>query len=764
MSAVSPISVVHQLIDGFRPTDAMGQAAVSFQRLLRIGGRTGEIFAREVDAQWHSVVRPLREFSPGPESLVLYHHGIASPLVSRLLHGDHRKGLVYHNITPAHFYRGTALHRPLLAGRSQLSALVGHVELAIGVSEFNCAELRDVGFDNVSTVRLPIEPARFATTHADAKAARRFRELGSPLLLTVGRVVAHKKVDDVISVLEALLPECPNAHLLVVGSCDQGSATYRAFRKRAQRLKAITHLQRMSHAELVAAYRSADVYLSMSEHEGIGMPLLEAFAAQLPVLAFSAAAVPETLSGHGVMFDRKDFAHLAQVAQQVATQPELRQQVVDGQTAHLRRYTFAESAMTLSRALATLESAHRVQLKPRQRQVHTQKAPRVAVVVQRFGERITGGAEAHARQIAERLAQRAQVHVFTSCADDHLTWRNVFTAGDSKDGRLTVRRFPSRVSRSMPRFNRLSKARFSEAQSLTDEVHWLAEQGPLLEGFESALVEAQNDFDAFIFFTALYAPTAWGLPLVADKALLVPTAHDEPAMQFESYADVFTMPRALLCNTIEEEAFIRKRFPHAAPSEVVGVGVEPQLGNGRRFRERFHVQGDYLLYLGRHEGGKGLELLVKCFEAATAASPRSLTLVMAGAGDWKTNHPGVRLLGRIDETSKWDGLSDATAVVVPSALESLSLLMLEAFAVGTPVLGNRRSPVVEGQLRRSGGGLGYSTPSEFVQALSQIRMHRARFSSAALIFSKRYQWPSVLEAYWRKIETLSGERSGKGRK
>ncbi len=744
----SSAPLVHQLIDCFRPSDAMGQSAIVFQRMLRHLGKAGDIFAREVDPRWHGVVRPLSSFKARPGDCVLYHHGIASPLTNLVLQLRCSKGVIYHNITPSHFYRETSLERPLQAGRVQLKALAQAVDIAIGVSEYNCAELHEAGAAQVKLVRLPVEAQRFAARKASPFARRRFESLGWPLVLTVGRVVAHKRVIDVLEVVAQLQKTMPQAHALIVGAIDAGSAAAKQLQHRIQSVKSVTHVTHATHAELVAAYHSADVYLSMSEHEGIGMPLLEASAAQLPVLAFEAGAVPETLGGHGLMFDVKDHQAIAAAVKLVVESDDVKSALVAGQLENLQRFDVAVSTQQLKQALRGFAEV------PLRRPSKPKRRHRVCVVVQRFGEHITGGAEAHARAVALRLCAFCDVEVWTSCAEDHLTWANVFTPGKSTDGPLTVRRFSSRQNRNMRTFNQHSKRVFGSAQSLTDETLWIAAQGPLLEGFESALCTDSHAFDAFIFFTYLYAPTVWGLPLVADRALLVPTAHDEPAFAFDAFADALTLPQALLCNTPEEEMLIRRRFPHASRSEVVGVGVEPLTVDPKHFRAQFGIEGDYLLYVGRREAGKGLTLLLECFAAARRATTSTLTLVLAGAGDMTVSQSGVRVLGRIDEQTKWSALGGALAVVVPSAYESLSLLMLEAFAVGTPVLGNSASPVVLGQLQRSQGGLPFDGPQTFVQSLNALREGRKQFSQHAFAFAQRFGWNAVLKQYRREIECL----------
>ena len=148
---------VHQLIPCFTPADAMGQAAVAWQRVLRHLGATGEVYADEVAPAWRSLVRPATELRPEPDDLVLYHHGIASPLAGRLLHLPCRKGLVFHNVTPAHFYAGTQLEEPLVAGRAQVAALAGAVDVALGVSAWNVRELVEAGHRDAKVVPLFVD-------------------------------------------------------------------------------------------------------------------------------------------------------------------------------------------------------------------------------------------------------------------------------------------------------------------------------------------------------------------------------------------------------------------------------------------------------------------------------------------------------------------------------------------------------------------------------------------------------------------------------
>lgn len=747
---------VHQLIPCFTPGDAMGQAAVAWQRVLRHLGLPGEVYADEVAPAYRSLVRPRAELRPAADDLVLYHHGIASPLAGRVLHLPCRRGVVFHNVTPARFYAGTQLEEALVGGRAQLAALADAVEVSIGVSEFNARELRGAGHRNVKVVPLFVEPERFAADVADPALRKKLLAAGSPRVVSVSRVVPHKRMEDLLSLHAELRQIAPRAELWIVGGYAPGNTGFKQLEARADALGGVTFLGRVSHAQLVAAYRSADVFVSMSEHEGFGVPLIEAMAAELPVLAFGAAAVPETLGGRGIVFDEKHFAGLAELVKLVTDDATMRTKLVQGQHERLNELSFSATREALKAALSPSPLERGEGWGEGRTRRSASRKVRLAIVVQRYGEHLTGGAEAHARQVAHHLAPHATIEVLTTCAADHLTWANELEPGRSKDGPITVHRFPVRRPRRMREFNRLSDSVFKSAQDFVAESHWLAEQGPLAPGLLEAIAARADDFDAFLFFTYLYAPTVWGVPLVAKKALVVPTAHDEPPFYFRAMHDVFDSPRALLCNTPEEATLIERRYPRAARRRVVGVGIEPKAGKPQRFREHFGLTTPYLLYLGRMEAGKGVLDLVRRHQALVRDFHDAPALVLAGAGDERPRGTRVICVGRIDEQAKWDALSGALAVVVPSRYESLSLLTLEAFAAGTPVLGNAASEVVVGQLQRSGGGLPFDLDDDasFREAVRRVGAERDVMSKAGKKFAAKARWDTVVRAYLEELETI----------
>ncbi|HAF10999.1 MAG TPA: hexosyltransferase [Chloroflexi bacterium] len=381
--------------------------------------------------------------------------------------------------------------------------------------------------------------------------------------------------------------------------------------------------------------------------------------------------------------------------------------------------------------------------------------PSVLVVVQRYGE-VSGGAEAHARELVTHLRPHADLAVATTTAADYWTWENTYTAGiDAVDG-VPVHRFPVESGRT--RDFRLREHRaFAKVHPLAAEDAFVRAQGPVAPELLEHLRRYGRDFDAVLFFTYIYYPTVYGLPLVPERAVLVPTAHDEPALRLSVYRRLFHAPRAFAFNSVEERRLVHRTFANERiPSDIVGVGVDvPARRDASRFRARFGIEGPYLLYLGRIVESKGCGTLFDHFQRwqrTTGASPA--TLVLAGRADPEMpvpSDPRIRHVGGLSDQQKFDALAGATALVMPSLLESLSMVTLEAWATGRPVIVDARSPVLSSMAARAGAGLAYRSWMEFAEIAELLiadgglgdRLGRAgeRFVQAT------YTWPVVVEKY-----------------
>lgn len=422
---------------------------------------------------------------------------------------------------------------------------------------------------------------------------------------------------------------------------------------------------------------------------------------------------------------------------------------------------------------------------------------KIAFVVQRYGSEILGGSEYHCRLIAERLAERHEVDVLTTCARDYITWRNEYPEGPDRVRGVTVRRFANARERDLDDFNRYSDWIFHHPHSRADEVEWLKRQGPWSPALLEYLEKHHGSYDVLIFFTYLYAPTVLGLQVAPSRSILVPTAHDEPAIRLDMYREVFSLPAGIAYNTDVERRFLTGLFSiRAVAEETVGCGVDlPQQTHGGRrqeepadegeegtlfdlarrplrapsrglaFRRRHRLNGPYALYGGRIERGKGCEELVEYFSAYHAGGGEA-TLVLMGVKLMPLpEEPFVRFAGLLPDRERLQALEAATVVIVPSPFESLSLLALEAFAVGTPVLANARSDVLVDHCLRSNAGLYYADRDEFTECLTLL-MHDERLRAAMgrngrAYVREHYRWDVILGKYDRLMGRVG--RTGSAR-
>ena len=380
--------------------------------------------------------------------------------------------------------------------------------------------------------------------------------------------------------------------------------------------------------------------------------------------------------------------------------------------------------------------------------------PKLLTVVQRYGDGIAGGAEAHARELVKRLRPHVDVEVLTTTASDYRTWENTFTAGIDWVDDVPVRRFPVLRQRAFD-FKLYEHRAFAPSHTLEDERTFLDAQGPYAPDLLEHLWRVGRDADHLLFFTYIYYPTARGLPLVPERTVLVPTAHDEPAIRLSIYEPVFHAPRAIAFNTEEERAMVHARFRNQrVSSDILGVGVDvPADLSGERFRERWGIDGDYILFIGRISESKGCRELFRYWERWRTVEPeRRVKLVLIGHPEMAIpRRDDVVHLGTVTEQEKYDALDAAVALVVPEVLSSMSMVTLEAWACGRPVICAAESPVVWGMARRARAGLAFRDAAELGEIVGMLvddREMRARLGDAGRNFVERtYSWPRIVETY-----------------
>jgi glycosyltransferase involved in cell wall biosynthesis len=343
---------------------------------------------------------------------------------------------------------------------------------------------------------------------------------------------------------------------------------------------------------------------------------------------------------------------------------------------------------------------------------------RIAFVIQRYGLEVAGGSELHCRWLAEHLSRDHAVEVFTTTARDYVEWGDPYPEGEALVSGVVVHRFDAR-RRDLRRLAALQERVFGGPHTRGEEEAWYEANGPVSPGLVQALVREKDRFDRFIFYSFRYHPVFAGLPAVREKALLVPTAEEDGALSLGVAQELLRMPRALLYLTPEEKALVESRSGNRdLPSAVIGTGLEPAAGAAPDVRERFFVERPFLLYVGRIDRNKGCPVLFAFFTRFVEETGRDVDLLLGGKSVIPIpNHPRIRHLGSLTEGEKAGLMASCAVFVMPSALESLSIVLLEAWQRAAPALVNARCRVLEGQCRRSDGGLAYRGYDEFKAAL-----------------------------------------------
>ena len=378
---------------------------------------------------------------------------------------------------------------------------------------------------------------------------------------------------------------------------------------------------------------------------------------------------------------------------------------------------------------------------------------KLACVVHRFGAAIAGGSEGHCRAVARRLAANHDVTVLTTCAADHVSWRNEFAAGESLDDGVRVRRFPVARERALDRYGEITERVFDALASVEEEEAWFRENGPDAPELLAHLRQHGSAYDRVLFWAFRYASTYFGVDAV-PRGVLVPTAENDPVIRFTATGQLFGKPAGFVFLTPEEAALVAAHCPvPLAPSCIIGTGLEaagPALSG---------VEGPFLLYLGRVDPNKGCETLLRHYIRWSERTDLRVPLVLAGPANMPIpEHPSIRFLGYVDEARRDALLASASALVVPSPYESLSIVLLEAWNRGTPALVNGGCDVLRGQAIRSDGALYYRTYDEFVHAVEQLLrnpdLSRQLGQNGLAYVEREYRWPAVMGKLERFLAEL----------
>ena len=293
------------------------------------------------------------------------------------------------------------------------------------------------------------------------------------------------------------------------------------------------------------------------------------------------------------------------------------------------------------------------------------------------------------------------------------------------------------------------------------ELKWFDEQGPLSTRLITYIRENHQKYDVFIVVTYLYYPAVKSLPIVGEKTIFIPTAHQEPYIHMPIFKELFQLPKAFVFLTEEEQALVYNLFSvKEKPCTVQGVGVKiPENISPEAFKIKHNVD-NYLVYVGRIEEGKGCKALFDYFISYKARNACDTKLVLMGKAAMPIpDHPDILSLGFVSEQEKFNGIAGAKALIMPSAFESLSMAVLEAMALSVPVIVNAKCDVLRGHCVKSNAGLYYDTDLEFEGILNYLRWHDNEYQimkkNAKAYIEKYYQWDHIMEEFCKLIETIA---------
>lgn len=395
---------------------------------------------------------------------------------------------------------------------------------------------------------------------------------------------------------------------------------------------------------------------------------------------------------------------------------------------------------------------------------------RIAFVNQRCGLEVNGGSEQYTLELARHLKDRYDIEIITTKVLDHTFWENYYEEDVEVIDDVVIIRFKVDKLRDF----RLLGKYFHRAQTwnlLKDyyERKWLETMGPYCPKLVDYLKRNADDYDAIVFVTYLYYPAVWGIQAVPDKAIFLPTAHDESYIYLDLFRTEFETAQALIYLTPEERAFVESKFAvQGKPWCIAGSGVDlpPSIDN-KAFREKFGVTGDYLVYVGRIETGKLCDRMIEMFRAYKDQHPdHDLKLVLMGRAAMDIPEADdIIPVGFVSEQDKYDGIAGAQALWLPSKFESLSIAVLEALSLGVPVLVNGECAVLEGHCKRSGAGWSYVGEDDALAKIAEITSlpNREEIAQKAKDYiDGSYTWDIVLDNVSGLIDQVIEKNASSG--
>jgi len=393
----------------------------------------------------------------------------------------------------------------------------------------------------------------------------------------------------------------------------------------------------------------------------------------------------------------------------------------------------------------------------------------IAFVPCRYGIEVVGGAETLTRLLVEELDARGwPVEILTTCALNPYSWTNHFPEGVESIHGIKVRRFPTE-SRKYTRKVFKTEQRILAGKGVTPakQDFWIRNV-VTSDALRQYISWRKDDYRAFVFAPYLFGTTYQGVYAASDKAFIIPCLHEEPYAHLEVYKKLMREAKGLMFNSVPEMELARRLYGDDLPGRVVGMGFSPHAANGDRFRYKYSIEGDFVLYCGRREIAKNTPLLLRYFCNFLENTGREVSMVLTGAGQIDipfSFRNRVIDVGFVDERDLRDAYSAATLICHPSTKESFSIMILEAWLAGLPCLIHGDCAVTRHHVEKSGGGLWFNDYPTFHEAMQFLLDHpdvRAEMGERGRDYVLgNYSWEEVVKNFAAVIE--NGSPKGAGR-
>lgn len=711
-----------------------------------------------------------------PNSILIHHHSIGCDATESLLRSakSNVRIMRYHNVTPPEFFQNynDDWVRNCANGRQVTVDLVHYCTEFSVPSLYDARDLVHAGacVDRITYCPYFHKLEDFDRVVPTQLVLNRLQEDQRFHVLFLGRRVSNKGHLHLIRTIAAYVREYDNQIVLhLVGSADESLRRYddeiHAEIKAMSLEGNVIIYEKLPFADIVAFYKGSNAFLCMSEHEGFCLPVIEAEYCGLPVLAYYRCGVPEALGPTQPSFTSLNYNDYARVLRRMKVEPHYARTLSEAGAASVReRFDINAIQFRFLEWVESLLMADKPAMPGRGTSVASVRR-KVAFVVQRFGRDVSGGAEAFARMYAKLLSEFYDITILTTTSKT-LDWDNELTINVREDVGYEILRFPPRHTRNLEDFDRASAQAFEGKISYED---WQVHHGPHVPEMSDYLLRYAEDYDlvvnwTYIFATSTYAPKLRGRIPIAN----VPFFHDEMWFYMQGCGANALKYDANIYQTQAEKSLAERNINGLSlkQSVVLGAGVEEVvLDNVRKSPTSSSLNDPYIIYVGRVEKAKGILELVEQFRKYKSNSASNLKLVVIGrARDCHIDaDDDIVLPGFVSEEEKAAYIKHALCLVNPSHFESFSLVLIEAWSLGRPVMVTGACAATTGQVERSGGGLVYRNYRDFAWGLevlekdANLAAHLG--SNGSAFYEANYRWSALIPKVRMFFEGLMDNHS-----